>query len=539
MDHTTDTTHRHKNPIVRAVSWHFSHTTCTIDERQYEREKNLFANVKFNPWFLMPAAVLVQFCCGSVYAWSVFNAPIDEAITGDAKASQAPVTFYINIGVLGFASAFMGPWIERSGPKKALIVASSFFFLGNLISALAIYVKLMWLLYVGYGVVGGFGVGISYVTPVSALQKWFPHRRGLAAGFGVCGFGGGSIVIGKVILPLISSVGLPLTFIVLGSFYFASMMFTAFLFRVPPPGYSVFADNTEKTEQSPAQPEIKLTAAESIKSFDYVLLYVMLFANILFGLVVISRLSNMITQLFLKDPDEAATMVSVNGALNLFGRLFFSTLSDKIGRRACFIIMLTMQTIIVATFSLYTEDKIYWAFLLCMFSLTMCYGGGFGVIPAFLADMFGSHNVGICFGLILTAWSIGGVGGGLAFTAIYNSQISSGWTTEDAHPYIINTYWILAFIVVGLVSAIFVRTTLKDRKLPAVQGEWFRFRIFSKVVRIKRISSCPEIEVLNKQKFDEEWDKYVLSQNNVTKQNVIESNVDAIETVDENKKLKI
>lgn len=196
----------------------------------------------------------------------------------------------------------------------------------------------------------------------------------MAAGFGVCGFGGGSIVIGKVILPLIDAVGLPLTFVVLGSCYFFVMMCSAFLFRVPPPGYSVCADNVEKPEQSPAQPEIKLTAAESIKSFDYLLLYVMLFANILFGLVVISRLSNMITQLFLKDPDEAATMVSVNGALNLFGRLFFATLSDKIGRRSCFIIMLTAQTIIVATFSLYTEEKIYWAFLLCMFALTMCYG---------------------------------------------------------------------------------------------------------------------------------------------------------------------
>lgn len=230
-------------------------------------------------------------------------------------------------------------------------------------------------------------LNISYVTPVSALQKWFPHRRGLAAGFGVCGFGGGSIVIGKVILPLIKSVGLPLTFVVLGSCYFFAMMCTAFLFRVPPPGYSVCtddSDNVEKKEKLPVQPEIKLTAAESIKSFDYLLLYVMLFANILFGLVVISRLSNMITQLFLKDPDEAATMVSVNGALNLFGRLFFSTLSDKIGRKPCFIIMLTAQTIIVATFSLYTEEKIYWAFLLCMFTLTMCYGGKyFETMPTF------------------------------------------------------------------------------------------------------------------------------------------------------------
>lgn len=419
-----------------------------------------------------------------------------------------------------------------------MIVASTFFFMGNLLSSLAIYVRLMWLLYVAYGVVGGFGVGISGVTVVSAVQKWFPHRRGLAAGISICGFGGGSIVIAKVILPLINSVGLPLTFVVLGSCYFVSMMSSAFLFRVPPPDYSPTIKFDENSKQVEHLPEFKLTAAESIKSFDYLLLYVMLFANILFGLVVISRLSNMITQLYFKDPDEGATMASINSALNLFGRLFFSTLSDNIGRKPCFIIMLTAQMIIVATFPFYTEEKIYWAFLLCMFTLSICYGGGFGIIPAFLADMFGSNNVGICFGIILTSWSIGGVGGGLIFTAIYNKQISNGWTTEDAYPYIVNTYWILAFIIVGLLSAIFVRTTLKDRKLPAVKGEWFRFRIFSIVVRIKRINPFPEFEILNTKKFDEEWEKFVQSQN-VSHHEVVESNSERIEVVDENKRRKI
>lgn len=402
--------------------------------------------------------------------------------------------------------------IERNGPKKALMVSSTLFFLGNLLSALAIYLKLMWLLYVGYGIIGGFAVGISYVTPVSALQKWFPHKRGLAAGFGVCGFGGGSIVMGKVILPLINSVGLPMTFVVLGACYFIAMMSMAFIFRLPPPGYSPFSrEDLEKMQTLTTQPEMKLTAMESITSVDYVLIYIMLLSNILFGLVVISRLSNMITQLFAKDPNEAATMVSINGALNLFGRLFFSTISDKIGRKTCFLIMLTAQTVVVVTFPIYTEQKMYGTFLLCMFTLTMCYGGGFGVVPAFLADMFGPSNVGVCFGLILTAWSIGGVVGGLLFTTIYNNLISHGWTTEDAYPYIINSYWILAFILVGLLSAIFVRTTLKDRKLPPVEGEWFKFRILSKVIRIKKVSIIPQVEVLSSKQYDDEWEKYLKS----------------------------
>lgn len=501
---------RKENPIVRAFLWHFGNTTSTITQPQFEKEKHLIWNIKFNPWILMPAAFIVQFCCGSVYAWSVFNTPIDEAITGNGQASQAPVTFYIAIGMLGFSAATMGPWLERNGPKKALILSSCSFFVGNLIAALAIYIKSMWLLYIGYGVIGGFGIGVSYISPVSPLQKWFPHRRGMAAGFAVCGFGAGSIGIGKLILPLIHCVGLPLTFVVLGTSFFLAMMCAAFLFRIPPPDYSVSTD--DKTETTSIQPEIELSLIQSIKSIDYSLLYVMLFANILFGLVVISRLSNIITQLYLKDPEEAATIVSINGGMNLLGRLLFSSISDKIGRKSCFIIMLMTQTIVVATFPLYTEHRVYWAFLVCMFALTLCYGGGFGVIPAFLADMFGSKNIGACHGVILTAWSIAGVGGGLAFTMIYNNQIAHhNWTTGDAYPYIINSYWILFFVLAGLLSAVSVRTNIRDRVLPPDEGQWFRFRLCGSVALIKKVKNYPEVEFVSAADYELKWEQYLKS----------------------------
>lgn len=506
---------KRKNFVVRALLRHYGDTTCTITAEQFEKEKFLIGQIKFNPIILMPAAVLIQFCCGSLYAWSVFNTPIDEAMSGDPTNAQAPVTFYIAVGMFGVSAASMGPWLERHGPKKALMLSSSLFFLGNLLSSLAIYLKAIWLLYIGYGVIGGFGLGLGYISPVSPLQKWFPNKRGMAAGLAVCGFGAGSIAIGKVILPLIQSVGLSLTFVVLGCCYFTAMMCVALLFRIPPPGYqqnSNSVDSIEKSAQT-KPPEIKLTLIESIKSVDFLLLYIMFLANAVFGLVVISRLSNMITQLYGKNANDAATIVSVNGALNLFGRLFFSTISDKIGRKACFLIMLTTQTIVVATFPAYTEHRVYWAFLVCMFALTMCYGGGFGVIPAFLADMFGSSNIGACHGIILTAWSLAGVGGGLTFTAIYNKQITYGWTINDAYPYILNSYWILAFVIAGLIAGIFVRTTLKDRLLPPVKGQWFRFRIFGKIVRVKRISTFPEVEILSSKEYDDEWDKYLQTLN--------------------------
>ncbi|XP_037030526.1 uncharacterized MFS-type transporter YhjX-like [Bradysia coprophila] len=501
-----------KNPIVRAAQRHYGNTTCKISQKQYDREKFLFGSVKFNPWILMPAAVVVQFCTGSVYAWSVFNAPIDNAISGDVKISQAPVTFYIAFGLLGFSAAVMGPWLERNGPKKALLVSSTAFFIGHLLAALAIYLKSIWLLYIGYGVIGGFGIGLSYITPVSILQKWFPHKKGLAAGVGVCGFGAGSIAVGKIILPIISWVGLPGTFLVLGSSFYFSMICSALVFRVPEPGYSVNTANVAETKDTPVSPStsIKLTLKESLMSIDYVLLYITFFSNILFGLLVISRFSDMITKLFEIPADTASTLVSINGVFNLMGRLIFSTLSDKIGRKACFLIMLITQTIIIASFPYYVEHKIYWLFVLSMIVLSTCYGGGFGVLPAYLNDMFGSHNISVCYGLVLTAWSFAAIFGGFIFTTVYDYQVATGsGNPSDPIPYIINSYWILGCVTFGVLATSLVRPELKDRLLPSFEGQWFRRRFFNTVFVVKRVRTLPEIEIIGSKKFDEMWEEYL------------------------------
>lgn len=164
MEQSTGDTTQKRNPITRAIVWHYSNTKCTIKPAQYEKEKFLISTIKFNPWLLMPAAIIVQFCCGSLYAWSVFNAPIDKAISGDSKVSQAPVTFYIAVGMLGIASAVMGPYLERHGPRRAIIISSTFFFVGNILSAIAIYLKYIWLLYFGYGVIGGFSIGLGTLS---------------------------------------------------------------------------------------------------------------------------------------------------------------------------------------------------------------------------------------------------------------------------------------------------------------------------------------------------------------------------------------
>ncbi|KAJ6637195.1 putative MFS-type transporter YhjX [Pseudolycoriella hygida] len=513
MDQTKNEHSVKQNPIVRLFLRHYGNTTCTISQEQYDREKFLFSKVKFNPWILMPAAVIVQFCVGSVYAWSVFNAPIDDAISGDIKISQAPVTFYIAFGMLGFTAALMGPWLERNGPKKALIVSSTAFYIGNLLSALAIYLKYIWLLYFGYGFIGGFGIGLSYITPVAILQKWFPHRRGLAAGVGVCGFGAGSIAVGKIILPIIRLVGLPLTFVVLGSSFFVAMICSALIFRVPEPNHFTKCVTDDKTDESETNAtyssQIKLTLKESLQSVDYFLLYITFFSNILFGLLVISRFSDMITKLFGMASNEASNLVAVNGIFNLFGRLFFSTLSDKIGRKPCFLILLITQMVIIGTFPYYVEHKIYWVFVLSMIVLSTCYGGGFGVLPAFLNDMFGSHNISVCYGLILTAWSFAAIVGGFVFTTVYNYLVATGsGELSDPHPYIINSYWILGFVTIGVIATSLVKSDLKDRLLPPFAGQWLRYRLFRNVIVIKRSGCCPQIEIISAKTYDEMWEEY-------------------------------
>jgi len=415
----------------------------------------------------MPAAIVIQFCCGSIYAWSVFNKPIDTLIYGEV-VNMAPITFIIAIGFLGFSAAVMGPWLERRGPTAACLLGTILFFAGNLLTALALYVQQIWLVFVGYGVIAGYGVGLCYISPVSVLQKWFPDRRGLASGIAVCGFGAGSIAAAKIQIRLIDALGLPLTFVVLGSIYFALMTISSIVLRTPPPNFSIVLEpkGSNSVEGSDAVATVEAVKAisliEALRSKDFRLMYLMFLANLIFGLVLISRLSNMVTDIFERSTEEAATVVSINGGFNLGGRLFFSIASDYVGRKTCYLVMLTTQLIILGVFTAITVTKTYWAFLLTMWVLTACYGAGFSVIPAFLSDTFGPGNIGPCHGVILTAWSIAGVVGGLTFTAVFNWIIGSGYSTKDAYPYNLNVWWILGFVFIGWVALLFVTPTLKD-----------------------------------------------------------------------------
>ncbi|KAG0034006.1 hypothetical protein BGZ81_006518 [Podila clonocystis] len=519
------------NPFVRAIHRHYSDTTYNRSPATIEREKYLFASVPFNRWAMFPTAFIFQAICGSLYAWSVFNDPIDgyiygtvlNAATGKSSPTthNAAVTFYIAVGCFGLSAALNGPWLERHGPKLAAILGATIFFLGNMIAAIGIYTKIIALLYFGYGVMGGAGLGLCYISPVSALQKWFPDRRGLAAGFAVCGFGAGSIILAKIPQPLTAAVGLPLTFVVLGCCYFAAMLLCAVVFRVPPPGFQINgmdmyrnkvptiddpeAQPSEKAAQELKDPGVNMALSDAIFSTEYRLMYIMFFGNSIAGLVFLSRLANIITDIFGKDGATAATIVAINGGFNLGGRLFFSTVSDRLGRKNSFFVMLMSQVIILASLPTIMEKRVYWAFLLVIWILTACYGGGFGCIPAFLCDMFGPSNIGAMHGIILTAWSLAGVGGGLLFTEVYNHLLANGYTTKDPYVYSANLRWILGVACVGFIFIMFVGTGIRDRLLPKAKGEIMRIRIFGRLARV----GTNGVQWLTKDQENAEWEAFV------------------------------
>ncbi|ODN02114.1 putative MFS-type transporter YhjX [Orchesella cincta] len=476
--------------IIRLIQNHYTAAPPTKTPEQISRESWLLPGViSFNRWYCMPAAFIIQFCCGSLYSWSVFNKPIDTLIYGSI-VNMAPITFYIAVGLLGLSAAIMGPWLEREGPKTASILGGFLFCSGNLITALALYLKQMWLIYLGYGVVAGYGIGICYISPVSALQKWFPDHRGLASGIAVSGFGAGAIVSAKLEVALIQHTGLPSTFLIMGLGYFVFIFVSGLVLRTPLPGFSPASSLNDLGSDS-ENPQVEMvkvaedddcakkinkhdnsdekkewTLLEALVSTDFRLMYVMFFSNILFGLVAISRLSNMITDIFEKSAEHASTVVAINGGFNLSGRIFFSLLSDYIGRKNAYVVMLTCQLIILASFYFITTggSTTYWLFLMCMWIIASCYGGGFGSIPAFLTDKFGQYNIGACHGVILTAWSFAGIVGGIVFTTVFKAA-SQDRPIEDPFPYNVNVWWMLGIVVVGWSALFFVKPTERDRRV--------------------------------------------------------------------------
>ena len=374
-------------------------------------------NLESKRWWIAIAAIVLQMCLGSVYAWSVFKKPLMTAHNWGETATQ--VTFMICIAMIGISAAFGGMLVDKKGPKFVAITGSILFGVGTLLAGLADQTGNIILLYLGFGLIAGLGNGFGYVTPIATLIRWFPDKRGLVTGLAVMGFGLGAFFMGKIIPGVIIKIGVASTFYILGIIFLVLCTGAACMFKNPPQGWLPAGFTPSKTTASAAQ---SLTFAEAKKTPQWWMLWAMLFLNITAGLGLLSQLSPMAQDVVKKsvtDPAELAvlggTILAIASIFNGLGRLFWAWLSDSIGRKNVFMVMFITQAILYILLPQISSVVIF-TVIACY--LLACYGGGFATMPAFAADSFGPAYIGRVYGIMLTAWGAAGVVGPLVFAEI-------------------------------------------------------------------------------------------------------------------------
>lgn len=346
--------------------------------------------------------ILLHLMIGSVYAWSVFTGPIAKQ-TGWALSSVT-VAFSIAIFFLGMSAAFMGRLVERFGPRLTGTVAALLYGSGILLTGLAVQLESLPLLYIGYGVVGGLGLGAGYVTPVSTIIAWFPDKRGLATGMAIMGFGFAAMLTGPIAQNLIAGIGLVPTMYVLGTAYLLIMLTAAQVIRKPRPGEVPAADIAKSVSLTGTA----MTANQAVKTRSFHYLWLMFFINITCGIGLVAVASPMAQQQTGMSAATAAMMVGVVGLFNGFGRLAWATLSDLIGRPLTYTLIFTVDVAMLAGILVFSSPLLF-GIALCL--IMSCYGAGFSVIPAYLGDVFGTKQLGAIHGYVLTAWAVAGVVG--------------------------------------------------------------------------------------------------------------------------------
>jgi MFS transporter, OFA family, oxalate/formate antiporter len=403
-----------------------------------------------NRWLIAAAAVGIHISIGSVYSWSVFTTPLNE--TFGWGLTGISLTFSIAILFLGLSAAFMGHFVEKYGPRVSGLVATVFFGAGMLGSGLAVQLESLYMLYFFYGMLGGFGLGVGYITPVSSLVKWFPDRRGLATGLAIMGFGFASLIASPVIQMLIGNVGIALTFYILGGVYFVIMFLSALYLERPPEGWKPqgMRDKEENGEE-PAQDISYLRANEAIKTRRFYLLWLMLFINITCGIAILSVASPMGQEIAGLTAGAAATMVGIMGFFNGAGRLAWASISDYIGRPNVYTIFFIIQIVSFIALPSLTHALIFQAVL---FLIMTCYGGGFASVPAYIGDIFGTKQLGAIHGYILTAWAAAGLLG----------PVLVSWLREATDSYALTMYIFGGMFVVALIASLIIRIDINKLK---------------------------------------------------------------------------
>ncbi|WP_449539806.1 L-lactate MFS transporter [Ferdinandcohnia sp. Marseille-Q9671] len=401
-----------------------------------------------NRWLIAASAVGIHLSIGSVYAWSVFTKPLESQFGWDL--TDISLTFSIAILFLGLSAAFLGHFVEKYGPRKAGTLAAIFFGVGITGSGLAITLESLPLLYLFYGVLGGIGLGVGYIAPVSTLVKWFPDRRGLATGLAIMGFGFAALISSPIMQSLIEGVGIANTFYILGISYFIIMIASSLYLEPPKEGW-LPADFKEKIDAGTKQVKqdlSQLTANQAVKTKRFYYLWIMLFINVTCGIAIISAASPLAQESIGLTPVAAAALVGVLGAFNGLGRIGWASISDFLGRPNTYTTFFVIQVIAFPLLPHVSNPLLFQILLALIYT---CYGGGFAAIPAYIGDLFGTKQLGAIHGYILTAWAAAGLAG----------PLFASWIRETTGSYAQSLTVFTALFAIALAVSLLIRLDIK------------------------------------------------------------------------------
>ena len=466
-----------------------------------DKERTI-AGPGYNRWLVPPAALAIHLCIGMAYGFSVFWLPLSKAV-GISAAKTCPADMSLlselfttncdwrisSLGwmytlffvLLGSSAAIWGSWLERAGPRKAGVVSAVCWCGGLLISAYGIYIHQLWLLWVGSGVIGGIGLGLGYISPVSTLIKWFPDRRGMATGMAIMGFGGGAMIGSPMAAELMkhfatpTNVGVYQTFIVMGVVYFAFMMIGALSYRVPPSGWKPAGWTMPAAQANNAMITQKHVHASKVWGIpQFWLIWIVLCMNVSAGIGVIGMASPMLQEVFgggligvakkfgeLDATQKASIAIIAAGftallsLFNIGGRFVWASFSDKIGRKTTYIVFFVLGGLLYASIPASAGAGSKFLFVAAFCVILSMYGGGFATVPAYLADMFGTQMVGAIHGRLLTAWATAGIIGPVVVNYMREYQMSLGIPVDRVYNQ--TMYILVGFLVIGLIANLLVR----------------------------------------------------------------------------------
>jgi MFS family permease len=422
-----------------------------------DRERTV-AGPRYHRWLFPPVALAVHLSIGQVYAFSVFKEPLVDHF--DTNLTPISVIFSIAIVMLGASAAVLGTWVERSGPRKTMAVAALCWAGGFFVSAAGVAADQLWLVYLGYGVLGGIGLGLGYISPVSTLIKWFPDRPGLATGLAIMGFGGGALIASPLSTKLLATFAdqpqdaVAPSFVTLGVIYLVMMLLGAVTARVPAPGWAP-PGHRPATVDGGMRTTANVTAANAIRTRTFWLLWLVLFCNVTAGIGILEQASPMIQDFFSNvDAEAAAGFVGLLSLANMAGRFVWSSTSDLIGRKPTYMGYLGVGAVLYFLLAATGTSSVA-LFVLLAAVIISFYGGGFATVPAYLKDMFGGLEVGAIHGRLLTAWSAAGVAGPLIVNAIADNRKAAG--AEGADLYGPSLYIMVGVLIIGFLANLGVR----------------------------------------------------------------------------------